>query len=68
MITAYNCNRTKDILEECTNVNIFINTFVSHPCHIKHKALFLKIELNAFSNSGHIYGHCEKKLFKYLEN
>ena len=34
---------------------------VSHPCQIKHKTLFLKIELNAFSNRGHIYGHFEKK-------
>ena len=35
-------------------------TYVSHPCQIEHKTLFLKIELNAFSNRGHIYSHSEK--------
>ena len=41
---------------------------MSRPLAIKQKTLFLKIELNAFSNRGHIYGHYGKKLFKYLEN
>ena len=36
--------------------------YVSHPCTIKHKTRFLKIELNAFSNSGHMYGNLEKKI------
>ena len=35
--------------------------YVSHPCPIKHLTLFVKIELNAFSNIGHIYSHFEKK-------
>ena len=42
--------------------------YVLRPLAIKRKTLFLKIELNAFSNTGHIYGHFEKKLFKYLEH
>ena len=44
--------------------------YVSLPCPIKHKTPFVKIELNAFSNSNrrHFYGHFEKKLFKYLKN
>ena len=35
--------------------------FLSHPCQIKHKTLFLKFELNAFSNRGDI--SFEKKKF-----
>ena len=43
--------------------------FVSRPLEIKRKTLFLKTELNAFSNRGHIiYGHFEKNVFKYLKN
>ena len=38
------------------------SSYVSHPLTIKRKTLFLKIELNAFSNRGHIYGHFEKKI------
>ena len=38
--------------------------YVSHPLAIKRKTLFLKIELNAFSNRGHIYGHFEKKIIQ----
>ena len=34
---------------------------VSHPLAIKRKTLFLKIELNAFSNRAHIYRYFEKK-------
>ena len=38
--------------------SIFLErVYVSHPCPIKHKTRFLTIELNAFSNRGHIYGH-----------
>ena len=34
---------------------------MSHLLAIKRKTLFLKIELNAFSNRGHIYDRFEKK-------
>ena len=45
---------------------MILNRYVSRPLAIKRKTLFLKIELNAVSNRGHIYGHFEKK--KHLEN
>ena len=34
---------------------------VSHPCGIKYKTLFIKIDLNTFPNRGYFYGHFEKK-------
>ena len=49
-----------DILS-ITRCRVCVVNEVSHPCQIKHKTLFLKIELNAFSNRGHIYGHFVKK-------
>ena len=42
--------------------------YVSHPGGIKHKTLFVKNELNTFSDRGYLYGHNEKKLFKYFKN
>ena len=46
------------------NINIRKLLFVSRPCQIKNKTIFLKIELNAFSNRGHFYGHFEKKIIQ----
>ena len=49
------------VLIRMEDKNSDLNVYVSHPCQIKHKTLFLKIDLNAFSNRGHIYGHFENK-------
>ena len=37
---------------------------MSHLGEIKHKTLFVKIELNAFPYGGYIYGHFEKKIIQ----
>ena len=41
-------------------------------CHIlvesNTKTLFVKNKLNTFSDRGYLYGHNEKKLFKYFKN
>ena len=37
---------------------------MSHPCPIKHKTLYIKIELSAFTNRGHFFGHFEKKIIQ----
>ena len=61
----------KQTAEHRVYIIVVIGMYLSHPCQIKHKILFIKIEINAFSNRGHImFGHFEKKsiLFKYLEN
>ena len=41
---------------------------VSHLGEIKHKTLFVKIELNAFSYRGHMYGHFKKKIIQIPQN
>ena len=41
-----------------------IMLIMSHPCGIKHKTLFVKNELNAFSDRGYVYGRFEKKIIQ----
>ena len=43
-----------------------MNHIVSRPLAIKRKTLFLHIELSAFSNRGHSYGHFEKKNYSNI--
>ena len=43
-----------------TILSMMNKKIVSRLLAIKRKTLFLKIELNAFSNRGYIYGHFEK--------